>query len=389
MKSIAATDKLSAYIHIPFCTHKCEFCDFAAFAGLNHLEQKYCDVLCREITERLDVLLQDDQYRDSALISIFYGGGTPGLIESENLARIHHALLDRLPLASDVEVTLETTPHAITDQKAKDWLKLGINRISIGVESLVDNELKAIGRDHSRQMALDGIAIAKQAGFQNISCDLMYGLPTQTNDTFKNSISQLLSIAKETPIKHISAYGLGLAQNSPLYSKFPKGDKSYPNDDQFVDMYQTLVYELEQNGFEQYELSNFSRPGYRSIHNLSYWQNDQYLGFGVSAHRYVNHVRSSNWRSLNRYLDDYLGHETYEPIDGEISAREAIMLGLRLREGIDLGKFEQSHGFNLEERFAAQIKRLCELGLLQVQDGRMKITQKAVPVSNSVIAEFF
>ena len=374
---------LSAYVHIPFCSHKCDFCDFAAFAGLDHLAGDYCKVVESEITQRMDA-----EPTSCELGSIFYGGGTPGLIDPELLAVVHHKLVSKPRLAKDIEVTLETTPHSITTKKAKSWLALGINRLSIGVESFSDDELKAIGRDHSRAQAISGIRTAVEAGFENISCDLMYALPTQTMTGWKQTLKDLFDIAAQTPqIKHFSAYGLHLATNSPLFSRFPKTSPDYPTDDVYAQMYDLLVEDAHQSGFEQYEVSNFARVGFQSRHNLSYWDNQEYLAFGVSAHRYRNGVRSSNWRSLAKYMNDPLGDELYELITPEMRLSESIMLGLRKRSGIDLSQFLEEFGYRLEEKKSKKIGELIDGGFLEISGQRLALTQKGVPVSNSVIAE--
>lgn len=383
---------VSAYVHIPFCSHKCDFCDFAAFAGLDHLAPEYCQIVQSEIDERLNhetAGLEDKAAgAKTGLSSIFYGGGTPGLIEPSLLAGIHNKLLSRLDLIPGAEVSLETTPHSITFDKALAWLRLGINRLSIGVETFNDNELKAIGRDHTRAQAMAGIESAVEAGFQNISCDLMYALPTQTLESWKSSLDELFTItSRYKQITHFSSYGLHLETNSPLFSRFPKSSQSYPNDEIYNQMYELLVCSATAAGFEQYEVSNFSRPGYQSSHNLSYWNNSEYLAFGVSAHRYRNGVRSSNWRSLARYMKDPLGNEVYEVITPEMRQCESIMLGLRKRSGISLDAFEDEFGFRLEAKNKAKVERLVEGGFLQITDGRLYLTQSAVPISNSVIAE--
>jgi oxygen-independent coproporphyrinogen-3 oxidase len=376
---------LSAYVHLPFCTHKCDFCDFAAFAGLGHLETEYCQIVCREISDRVR---KDPPVE--ALSSIFYGGGTPGLVTLENLTKIHSSLIKNVGIDEICEISLETTPHSISVDKAKGWLALGVNRLSIGVESFQDSELTAIGRDHTRSQALAGLNDALDSGFQNISIDLMYGLPTQTLKSWNDTLDQLFSLAtRHQQLKHFSAYSLHLATQSPLYSRFPKNAPEYPEDDEFQDFFEVLVEKASQAGFEHYEVSNFARPGFRSTHNLSYWNNSPYLAFGVSAHRYLNGVRSSNWRSLTAYMKDYLGDETSEEITPEIRMKESIMLGLRLREGINLPEFEKEFGINLLDKFSSQVRKLVEGGLLECSGERMRIANRAVMVSNSVISEFF
>jgi oxygen-independent coproporphyrinogen-3 oxidase len=376
---------LSAYIHIPFCSHKCDFCDFAAYAGLDHLTAEYCNIVCREIEERLA-----EQKERACLSSIFYGGGTPGLVAPEFIEQIHRQLLGRVDCALDLEVSLETTPHAITAAKAKDWLRLGINRLSIGLESLQDPELVEIGRDHTVEQAIEGVTLAAEVGFANINVDLMYGLPSQTIDSFKSSLAVLAGLtARFEQIKHVSAYGLALAKHSPLLFRHPLDSSAYASDEEFVQLYERLVAGLLAMGFEQYEISNFSKPGFQCRHNLNYWVDGEYLAFGVSAHRYLAGKRSANWRSLKKYMANPLGLESEETIDAGMRLKEAIMLGLRTRQGIDPGQFEKAHGVKLLDKFSGQIQKLKEGNLLEIHDGRLRLTSRAVPVSNLVIAEFF
>lgn len=380
-----------AYIHIPFCSHKCDFCDFAAFAGVDHLTDEYEQVVLKEIDDRLTALKKKRGNLEEQLMrSVFFGGGTPGLVEPRILGSMLERLYSYISPSSDCEITIETTPHAITRDKLDSWLELGINRISVGVESFLDEELKAMGRDHYRQEALRGLELACQSGVEVVGLDLMYGLPTQSVESFEKSLESALDFASRFEnLSHISAYGLHLADNSPLYSRFPRGTEAYPADNIYVQMFELLVETLEKAGFEHYEVSNFARPGCQSRHNLAYWKNAEYLAFGVSAHRYLDGVRSSNWRSLKRYMRDWLGDETVDVIDESTRRREAIMLGLRLRRGIDLNAFQIEHGIDLSNSYRAEIDKFAAAGLLEVKDGRLFLTRKGVPVSNSVISAFF
>ena len=332
----------SVYIHIPFCSHKCDFCDFAAFSGLDNKEDEYTDALLKEMDERLAA-----RPKGGRLNTVFYGGGTPGLAQLSTIAKIQAALKKQFDIAHDAEVSLETTPHAISVDKAKEWLKMGINRLSIGIESFHDNELTAMGRDHTRAMAFAGIEAAHQAGFSNISLDFMYGLPMQTLDSFKSSLEEAIALASRIGIQHISAYGLEIAINAPLLLRYPRDSKSYPDEEQFVAMYELLVQTLRKAGFAQYEISNFARPGYESRHNIVYWKNEPYFAFGVGAHRYVDGVRSGNSKSFNKYLRNYLEGEQSEVIDEAGQILEGIMLGLRMVKGIHLEEFKSQYGVDI------------------------------------------
>jgi oxygen-independent coproporphyrinogen III oxidase len=377
---------LSAYIHIPFCSYKCDFCDFAAYAGLLHLAPEYCEVVGNEIEIRLNEL-----HEKPLLTSIFYGGGTPGLIDPALIGGLHKKLLSKVErLAPDAEVTLETTPQAITKEKALAWLEIGINRLSIGVESLQDTELKTIGRDHTVEEALRGIELAIDAGFTNISCDFMYGLPSQTLSSWQDTLNRFINLANaHKEITHFSAYALDLAPKSPLAIAIPAASTQYPSEDEFLKIYRALIEISSAGGFKQYEISNFCKPGYESEHNLNYWSNQEYLAFGVGAHRYLKGVRSSNWRALKRYMADSLGFELNEVIDTPTRLKEGIMLGLRKMAGINISSFEAQYGVNLLEAYAKQISKLESASLIEAGDGTLRLTSEAVPISNLVIAEFF
>lgn len=374
---------LTAYIHIPFCAHKCDFCDFVAFAGVDELEDEYCQIVCQEIAERLG-----GWQTKPDLAAVFYGGGTPGWIKPSNISKIHRTLATHACIAPGAEITLETTPHAVSKEKAADWRSIGISRLSVGVESFKDEELRAIGRDHDRAQAISGLETAVDAGFTNVSLDLMYGLPTQDVKSWQETLEDVLALDKRLKhVQHVSAYALDLSVNSPLRMRFSEASLAYPQEGQFIAMYELLVETLRQGGFCQYEISNFSKPGFQSSHNLNYWNNGEYLAFGVGAHRYVGGWRSSNWRSLSRYLKDYLGNQTNELVDPSTRVREAIMLGLRRMEGIDLDQFRQQYGVNILEDFAGAIERLRSGDFLRFENGKLSLSSKGVPVSNSVIAE--
>lgn len=368
----------AAYIHIPFCAHKCDFCDFAAFAGVDDLTPEYCDVVVKEIGERISLGPNMERLK-----SLFYGGGTPGYIDPSQLRRVHEALAQAVGFEPDAEITLETTPQSITVDKAKAWLDMGINRISIGVQSFHDDELKAMGRDHTGAQALNGIDTAREAGFENIAMDLMYGLPEQTLESWGQTLNTTLSLG----LPHLSSYGLTIAVNAPLLRRYPLSSDAYPVEDSWVSMYEMLLERSADAGLHQYEISNFCKPGHQSIHNLTYWSNEEYLAFGVSAHRYVNGIRSSNYRSLRKYMRDCIGHETFERIDDKTRAKEAIFLGLRKTEGINLQDFSERYGFALELLLADKIKRLSDGGFLIVDNGFLKLSPAGVLVSNLVLSE--
>jgi len=375
---------LGAYIHIPFCAYKCHFCDFVTSTRTGELQNQYCQVLGQEIKGRLEELPSKP-----TINTIFYGGGTPGILDMGNFIKVHQTLLSSINLSSDNEISLETTPETVSKEKVKLWHDLGINRLSIGVQSLNDCELISLGRGHTVAQTELAIKNAVEGGFENINCDLMYGLPMQNLPSWRQTLISFIKLAGQYPqIKHLSAYGLELSPGAPLSRIHPANSSVYPSEERFIELFEYLVDTLSTAGFNQYEISNFAKPGYYCQHNISCWQQSEYHAFGVSAHRFIKPYRSSNWRSLTQYLNDYLSNETCEFIDKQTSMKEAIMLGLRMTEGIDLNRFKQTFDFDFEQIYARQIDNLITLNLLIYENSKLKLTIQGQPVANSVITEF-
>lgn len=376
---------LGAYIHIPFCGYKCHFCDFVTSTRTEQLQVEYCAVLKQEIEQRIALMPEKP-----VLDTIFYGGGTPGILDPQLLTEVHQTLLVSVEGTVEGEITLETTPEVVDLDKARLWLDMGINRLSIGIESFDDNLLTLVGRGHTAAQAIGAVEMATKAGFENISCDLMYGLPEQNMGSWRQSLSGFVDLAEQFPqIKHISVYSLELGVTSPLSKMFPADSKVYVSEEEFEHQYRYLLQTLDQAGFQQYEISNFSKPGFESRHNLNYWQGGNYLAFGVSAHRFLSPYRSSNWKSLPKYMADCMGEETCELIDQQTSIKEAIMLGLRMTNGIELSGFEQKFGLDLVKTYPDKIALLTDHNMLTCLDGRLKLTENSQPVANLVIGEFF
>ena len=374
---------LGAYIHIPFCAYKCHFCDFVTSTRLDELKARYSKVLKQEIKARLQ------EFSDKETIqTIFYGGGTPGLLETEYLSQIHEMLLDNILLSHDNEISLETNPDTITEEKAKQWRAMGINRLSIGIQSFNDSELDKIGRGHSSAAAIKSLQIASHVGFDNINCDLMYGLPGQNLKDWQNNVDNFVKLADFYPqIKHISAYGLELSSKTPLARIIPPKEGAYPSEKVCAQQYQYLIERLTATGFIQYEISNFAKIGYECRHNLNYWQRGEYHAFGVAAHRFLKPYRSSNLRSLTSYMENCLTDDTYELIDDNLARTETIMLGLRMNRGIDLTKFKQLYELDLFETHKATIKKLIAANFIIHEGNKLKLTFKGQLVANSVISE--
>lgn len=372
------------YIHIPFCAYKCHFCDFATALRDKDFHKEYALTVTKEIKSRLSDLPEKPDVH-----TIFYGGGTPGLFETENLELIHRTLAENINLLPDNEISLETNPENVTIEKAKFWQQLGINRLSIGVQSFSDKELSLLGRGHSAKEASEAVEIASNAGFENINCDLMYGLPSQDLLLWQNSVSCFIQLSQQFPaLKHLSAYGLELSNNAPLVKLIPNVGSNYPNEDVFEKQLRFLYSTLKEANFIQYEISNFAKSGYESKHNLNYWQPGEYHAFGVSAHRYIKPYRSANWRSLPKYMEDPTGNESCEFIDNEIAKTEAIMLGLRKSQGLNIRDFNVRYGINLINTHRSLIENLISNNLLIHEQGNIKLTIPGQMLSNTIIAEF-
>ena len=326
----------NAYVHIPFCTYKCDFCDFAAFAGLEDRQQEYVDRLIWEIEQRVATT----KAAVAPLKTLHFGGGTPGLLPVPMLASIIQTLKSTYGFAKDIEIALESTPQAVSDTVARQWCELGVNRVSIGVESLDDRELQAIGRKQTESQALEAIDLVQAAGMQNISIDFMYGLPEQTLDSFSRTLQKIERIIKAHPgIKHLSAYALELAVSAPLLKTYPSGDARYPQDQDTVSMLYSLIDTMTALGLQHYEVSNFAQEGEESRHNWLYWDGSDYLGLGPSAHSYLASERIWNVFRWDRYREmaasDESLREGQEFLDRDQRRLERIWLDLRTIRGLD------------------------------------------------------
>ena len=339
---------------------------------------EYCAIVVKEIEERLE-----REPNHEKLQTVYFGGGTPGYLEPLLLKPVFTALNQACGLEPDAEITLETTPQALSEQKCAAWLGLGINRISIGIESLNDNELEAMGRDHTSAQALAAVEQARRSGFGNIALDLMYCLPEQTPVSFAYTLDTLFSLKPE----HLSAYSLTIADRSPLLRRYPRDCASYPDEECFEQMYYLLLDKCRSVSLRQYEIANFALPGFESRHNLAYWQSREYLAFGAGAHRYYRGRRSSNFRSLKKYMREYANVETDEEIDEQTRLKEAVFLGLRLRDGIDLEDFFLQYGVDLVSVKGEKINELSASGFLEFEGRRLRLSQKGVLVSNTIFSE--
>ena len=364
---------LGLYIHIPFCKHKCDYCDFYSLAHSEEKIEAYVQALLRhleEVAPRAAAQVVD---------TVYFGGGTPSYLGEKHLTKLLKTIRRRYKVASDAEITLECNPDSAGDVKMlKKLRKAGFNRLSLGVQALDDETLRAVGRIHTVQQVHGAVAAARQAGFTDLSLDLIYGLPGQTMAHWQETLAAAAALAPE----HLSCYGLKVEEGTPLWAK--KDTLILPDDDTQADMYLYTVDYLAQQGYGQYEISNFARPGHESRHNLRYWRLQEYAGFGPGAHSDMGGVRFAYERDLDRYIAGDLRLSEHEQIDPMERDMETIMLSLRTVAGLDLQDYVR--------RFRQKAEPLEKLfteyeahGLARRTETGWRLTPRGFYVSNSII----
>lgn len=348
-----------AYIHIPFCIRKCFYCSFISVSDTNQ-KKIYINSLIKEIKTR---------YKSDPLKTVYLGGGTPSLLNVKDIEEI----LNCLNPENNAEITIEVNPETVTKEKFFDLYSLGINRISLGVQTFNNHILKYIGRIHTEECIYKSIDTIRNAGFENISIDLIYGLPYQTHNSFKTDLNKAVSL----DIKHISTYGLKVEENSHFYINPPV---HLPDDEFQAQSFLYLCNFLEENNFEHYEISNFTLTGYESKHNLCYWKNQNYYGFGLNASGYEGNTRYKNTSDLKEYINNPLKKEEEIVLNEQQKKEEEIILALRLKEGINTNKIPPKHNQTIE--------RYKQLGLLKTENEHLKLTNRGILISNEIMSEF-
>lgn len=372
---------MEIYVHIPFCKRKCAYCDFASYAGTSPADRSgYLAALGKEIA------LGGEKFRDRHIDTVYIGGGTPSLLEGNEIGRLTESLAAEFPHFSPEEVTIEVNPESVSAEKLEAYRAAGVNRISMGVQSLDDDNLAAVGRLHGAEEALAKLALAGRY-FDNVSCDFIIGLPFDTPEKVKSELEAAAGL-----VKHVSVYELTLESGTPLALAAERGDVALPSDDETADLLECAVDVLAGNGLERYEVSNFARKGYASRHNFGYWTREEYIGFGAAAHSFFGRSaenakrwgrRVANARSLSEYVAgvanagkfDDLPRACSETVTGDEAQKEAIMLGLRTVRGID--------GKMLEGRITPEVSPFFE----SAGEGRLRLTRRGFAVMNSVLAE--
>jgi len=367
---------LGLYIHVPFCRRKCLYCDFCSYAGQSDdTMDAYVARLCEELTQKAPLAA------DHTVDTVYFGGGTPTLLSPAHFEQLLRIIRANYTMSDDVEITAECNPATADEGKLRALHRLGVNRLSIGAQSAVDTELKALGRIHTWEQTKDTYRAARRAGFDNLSLDVMFGTPHQTLDSFAYTLDEILALAPE----HISAYSLIVEPDTPF---FEAGEAlPLPDEDTVCDMTALLLDRVREAGYVRYEISNFAKGGHASRHNLHYWRMDDYLGFGPAAHSFMRGVRTGHSRDLDAYL---AGHDTTEPEevpDTKTTCDEYVMLRLRLSDGVDKQEFSARFGQDFDALYGAAAAPYIAAGLLVDTPARISFTDKGFSVSNTVLSD--
>ncbi len=369
------------YVHIPFCSSRCSYCDFATGLYQSELAERYVQGLINEI--------RASQYAGEIVDTIYFGGGTPSLLAPAQLERILASLYERFKITGGPEITIEINPGSATPEKLRAFRSLGINRASFGAQTFDDAELAKLGRSHNSADTLRTFAHLRDAGFANVSFDLIAGLPGQTLEGWRGNIKQALDLAPE----HLSFYLLEVHSGTPLAEHIRRGIQPQPDDDLAGVMYEWMLEHATEAGYEHYEISNLCRPGFYSRHNVKYWTAAPYYGFGCSSHSYDGGARRwSNQRDALKYVEmietgvsPVVEEQQLEKTDVRA---EALFLGMRLMQGVDLRRYRESFGVDLRDEHADDLDRFFKAGLIEVDGDLIRLTRTGALLSNEVFAAF-
>ena len=382
-----ADKSLELYVHIPFCVRKCEYCDFLSAPAGADTQQEYVRNLLLEIEQK------GVRCTDYEVTTIFFGGGTPSILKAGWIADILDAIHRNFKVRKDAELTIECNPGTLTFEKLSIYKSAGINRISVGLQSASDAELRELGRIHTYEDFLKSYDLIRKKGFSNVNIDLMAALPGQTLKSYEQTLRRVLALKPE----HISAYSLIIEEGTPFYEKYEadellreKGEKPQmlPSEETERLMYERTKELLLAHGYERYEISNYARRGYACRHNIGYWRRENYLGFGLGSASLLENERFHNTTDLTDYLGgDYLAYEQ-EKLDKKSQMEEFMFLGLRMTDGISTECFRQTFGLTVELVYGPVLEQQIADQLLRKEDGRIFLTERGLDVSNYVMAQF-
>lgn len=372
--------EIGIYVHIPFCKRKCYYCDFISYTNKDDKIEEYVEAVKKEI---------ELQKIRSEITTIYIGGGTPSYIESKYIIEIMEEICKK-NVSNNAEITIEVNPGTVTIEKLKDYKKCGINRLSIGLQSVQDELLKQIGRIHNFEQFLETYKMARKVGFKNINVDLMLGLPTQRIKDLRESLEKVLELQPE----HISVYSLIVEDGTPIANKIEKGEMQLPEEELERNMYWYVKNTLELNGYKHYEISNFAKKGYESKHNMNCWNQKEYIGIGAAAHSYRDITRYSNTEKIEEYIRNVKNeklernriiHEIQKEDDMK---KEYMLLGLRKIDGVQISEFKAKFGDNPIYLFRNELKKLSDEKLINVDDNNIRLTNRGIDLANLVWEEF-
>ena len=367
----------SAYVHIPFCTQICYYCDFSKVFIKNQPVDSYLEHLLQEF----------HSYDIQKLRTLYIGGGTPTALSAPQLETLLDGLTKNLDLSVLEELTIEANPGDLDADKIAVLKNSAVNRVSLGVQTFDDKMLKKIGRSHLEKDIYENIDRLKLAGFDNISIDLIYALPGQTMDQVKDNVEKAITL----DIPHMSLYSLILENHTVFMNRMRRGKLPLPKEELEAEMFEYIIEELERSGFEHYEISNFSKPGFESRHNLMYWDNAEYYGIGAGASGYVNGVRYKNHGPIRHYLSAVEAGNarvTEEHLSQREQMEEEMFLGLRKKSGVSMTRFEEKFGTSFEDLYGQVVRELCHQGLLQVEGTQIRMTKKGLFLGDTVAEQF-
>lgn len=375
---------IGLYIHVPFCVKKCNYCDFISYPYDAGLAASYVSALGREMA-----LHAADMTPEERIVrSIYLGGGTPTVLRGDQLVEIIENCRKHFTVAADAEITVECNPGTVDFRKLAEVRQAGVNRLSIGVQAYQQKLLDLLGRIHGWRNVEETVDSSRQAGFDNISLDLIFGIPGQSLRSWQKTLQNILALSPQ----HVSAYNLKIEPDTPLYRDVASGCLLPCDEELELEMFWYVIDNLTGKGFNHYEISNFALPGREARHNLIYWRNEEYLGLGPAAHSMLRGQRFINEENVELYIQKMCNNQSVvrekQQLSTEEQISETIFLGLRLIEGLDLPGFEKRFGKPVEHLFGAELKKLSNLGLIEISEKHLKLTEKGLPVANEVFVEF-
>lgn len=378
---------LELYIHVPFCIKKCAYCDFLSFPADEKMQEKYFDALIR------DIKYYGQNMEEYQVSTIYIGGGTPSWMNESLIQSLMLYVYKSFDVAKDAEISIECNPGTLTSRKLLIYKQSGINRLSIGLQSADDDELKILGRIHTYDQFLKSYESARVAGFDNINVDIMSGLPKQTTEKMLDTLHKVIRLKPE----HISAYSLIIEKNTPFYDEYKfdmvkqeAGMKPdvLPDEDEVYRMYKATQRTLDEAGYKQYEISNFAKKGYECRHNIGYWTRENYLGIGLGAASLIENVRCTNTKDIYKYLSGEEIIVETTPVERKEQMEEFMFLGLRMNRGISRYDFENQFQIQIEAIYKEQIDELRREGLMEARAGYIYLTEKGQDISNYCMAKF-